>query len=226
MDGELVHKSKWKGRIVVFDCLGPFVHIPSALVLAVALAWGGGPMAPVFRTLYTVTPSKSLFLEYVRLGLNLANQPFAIKETPHFLGERFNLTANRKELKALLNFAYSDRDFPLHGLNEQGRAKLISLIIQELDDTTDSARIRKSLIMVENCRVRYDGALYKPYVAGIPPARNRAINEVPRPRPFTTDEITAIRTALKSWWSDGTRWPHNRDEDPLETIRFEIKQPG
>jgi hypothetical protein len=162
--GHSTRKRRWTGRIAVFAFLSPFVFVS----LALALAWGGEPVAPVFRTLYTVSPSKSLFLGYVRLGLNLANQPFAVKETPAFLGERVNLTTSRRELTALLNFAYDDRDFPLHGLNEQGRAKLISLIIQEIDGTADSARIRKSLIMLENCRIRYDRELYKPYLEGIP----------------------------------------------------------
>ena len=210
------------GRFFIGVSLCPVVLIP----LALALAWGAGPVAPVFRSLYTVSPSKSLFLGYVRGGLNLANQPFATHDTPTFLGKRANRTTNLRELKALLNFAYSDRDFPLHGLNEQGRAKAISLIVEEIGKTTDSARIRKSLMMLENCRARYDGALYKPYVSGIPVAENRAINEIPRPRAFTANEIKGLRAAVNAWWSNGTRWPDNRDSDPLEGTPFEIKQLG
>ena len=190
--------------------------------VTIALAAGMKP----FQLLYKASPSKSLFLGYVRLSMNLADQPFAINEAPVFLGERVNLTTSQRELKVLLEFAYDDLRFPLHFLDEQGRAKLIALIIQEVNNTDDSARIRKSLIMLENCRVRYDRDLYKPYLQAIPNLPHTPKNQLPRSRPFTANEIGSIRNALNTWWGDGTRWPSNRDEDHLGATPFKVRQMG
>lgn len=173
----------------------------------------------IFYIGYSSPINRSQFLLFYEWSLRQHNANSAPSDIHNFLIERFSNSSDINEWQAIINF-YITMDtsrWPetLVHLPDNLKKRIIDNIFLQLD-SFDARQTNSALYLIESLR---SGSL--PYKGGF---SNLWIYDNGKYK-VNTKQIEIVKKSFNHWWGDGSTWPTNKNQIPLEGTGTKIISP-
>lgn len=173
----------------------------------------------IFYAGYSLPIDRSQFLQFYEWSLRQHNANSAPSAIHDFLINRLSTSSDLNEWQAIIDF-YTTMDtsrWPetLVHLPDSLKKRIIDNILLRLD-SFDPRKTTSNLYLIESLR---NGNI--PYKSGF---NNLWIYHNGKHK-VNTKQVEIVKKSFRRWWGDGSRWPANKNQRPLEGTGTSIISP-